>query len=249
MKKTWAIADLHLCFGAPDKSMEVFGPAWKSYVELIEENWKKVIGPDDLVLIAGDITWAMKLESALKDLEWIDALPGTKVILKGNHDYWWPTNKKLAEVLPPSIHFINNTAYTMGDITIGGSRLWDTSEYSFQDCITFVENPLVKEKEIDEREVERIYNRELGRLRLSLEQLNPNAKYRIAMTHYPPIGADLKDSRASKMLEEFKINVCVFGHLHNVKKEKALFGEKNQILYLFTAADYLSFKPMLVRGR
>lgn len=246
--KIWAIADLHLCFGAPDKSMEAFGDAWENYANRIEENWKKVIQPDDLVLIAGDITWAMKLEEAMKDLEWIDALPGTKVILKGNHDYWWPSNKKLSEALPSSIHFVNNNAYTMNDVTIGGSRLWDTSEYTFADYINFVESLLVKEKPLDPDEVERIYNRELERLRLSLTQLDPNASYRIAMTHYPPIGADLKSSRVSEILQEFNINVCVFGHLHNVKKERGLFGEKNGIFYLYTAADYLNFEPMLVRG-
>lgn len=246
--KIWAIADLHLCFGAPNKSMEVFGSSWTNYVHRIKENWEKVIKPEDLVLIAGDITWAMKLEDAMKDLNWIDALPGTKVILKGNHDYWWPTNKKLSETLPPSIHFINNNAFTLGDVTIGGSRLWDTNEYSFSKYINFVENPLVKEKKINTEEVERIYNRELDRLSLSLQQLDDKASYRIAMTHYPPIGADLKESRASKILEAFGINVCVFGHLHNVKKEHSLFGENNQILYLFTAADYINFNPKLVKG-
>lgn len=244
--KIWAIADLHLCFGAPDKSMEAFGGAWENYVKRIEENWKKVISTEDLVLIAGDITWAMKLEDAMKDLLWIDALPGTKVILKGNHDYWWPSNKKLSETLPPSIHFINNNAFTIGKVTIGGSRLWDTSEYSFSEYINFVENPLVKEKNLEKGEVERIYNRELERLRMSLQQLDSKATYRVAMTHYPPIGADLKESRASRILEEFGINTSIFGHLHNVKKDRPLFGEKNQVLYLFTAADYLNFEPLLV---
>lgn len=246
--KIWALADLHLCFGAPDKSMEAFGDPWKNYAYRIQENWKKVIQKNDLVLIAGDITWAMKLDQAMKDLEWIDALPGTKVILKGNHDYWWPSNKKLSESLPPSIHFINNNVYTIDDVTIGGSRLWDTREYSFVDYINFVESPFVKEKPLDLDEVERIYDRELERLRLSLMQLDPKATYRIAMTHYPPIGADLKTTRASEILEEFEINVCIFGHLHNVKKERGIFGEKNGILYLYTAADYLNFEPMLVRG-
>lgn len=246
--KIWAIADLHLCFGAPDKSMEAFGAPWANYIHRIEENWKKSIAPGDLVLIAGDITWAMKLEEAMKDLEWIDALPGTKVLMKGNHDYWWPSNKKLGEALPPSLHFVNNNAFTYKDVTIGGSRLWDTKEYSFADSIHFVESPLVKEKPLDVESMERIYTRDLERLCLSLTQLDPNASYRIAMTHYPPIGADLKPSRASNILEEFNINVCVFGHLHNVKKDKRMFGEKNGILYLYTAADYLNFEPMLVRG-
>ncbi|MEM8727753.1 MAG: metallophosphoesterase [Chlamydiota bacterium] len=245
--KIWAIADLHLCFGASDKSMEFFGIAWKNYIERIEENWKKVIDNTDLILIAGDISWAINLEDAMKDLLWIDALPGTKVILKGNHDYWWPSNKKLSETLPPSIHFINNNAVTIGEVTIGGSRLWDTSEYSFGEYIDFLENPLIQEKNLQEKETERIYNRELKRLHLSLQQLDSKASYRVAMTHYPPIGGDLKESRASKILERFRVDVAVFGHLHNVKKECPLFGRKNRILYLFIAADYLNFEPMLVK--
>lgn len=246
--KIWAIADLHLPFGAPGKSMEAFGPAWEDYTSHIEENWKKVISEKDLVLIAGDISWAMKLEDAMKDLNWIDALPGTKVIIKGNHDYWWPSNKKLMEVLPSSIHFINNTAFTINGVTIGGCRLWDTPEYNFNEIITFQENPLAKEKKIDLEKNEKIFEKELMRLHLSLNQLDANASYRIAMTHYPPISADLKNSRTSAILEEFKINACIFGHLHNVKKNKPLFGEKNQVLYLFTSADYLNFEPLLVRG-
>jgi hypothetical protein len=245
--KIWAIADLHLSFGAPDKSMEVFGDAWTNYTNRIQENWTKTVRPEDLVLIAGDITWAMKLEDAMKDLEWIDHLPGTKVLLKGNHDYWWPSNKKLAQTLPPSIHFINNNTYTIHDVTIGGSRLWDTQEYSFADDIHFTANPLAKEKTLDPDEVERIYQRELERLRLSLTQLDPHASCRIAMTHYPPISSNLKPTRASKILEAFNINISIFGHLHNVKKDRNLFGKKNGILYLYTAADYLSFQPMLVR--
>lgn len=246
--KIWALADLHLPFGAKDKGMEVFGPAWKDYTKRIEENWHRRVGENDLMLIAGDISWAMKFEDAMKDLEWIDALPGKKVILKGNHDYWWPSNKKLSEGLPSSIQFIQNTALTIADVTIGGARLWDTREFSFGEYIIFQKSDLVKEKPLDPEKAERIFERELERLRKSLEQMNPNASYRIAMTHYPPISADLKDSRVSKILEEFGVNVCVFGHLHNVKKERALFGEKNQILYLFTAGDYLGFDPLLVRG-
>ncbi len=246
--KVWALADLHLPIGAPDKSMEAFGLSWENYVKRIEANWKKVIAKEDLVLIAGDISWAMKLEDALKDLEWIDALPGTKVILKGNHDYWWPSSSKLSAALPPSIHFIHNDAYTRNGVTIGGCRLWDTPEYNFNEYIVFQENPLVKEKKKDPEKDQKIFERDLARLRMSLEKLDPNAAYRIAMTHYPPIGADLKPSAASKILEEFKVNVCVFGHLHNVKKERPLFGEKNGILYLFTSADYLNFEPVLVKA-
>lgn len=243
----WAIGDLHLAFGAPEKTMEVFGPAWKDYANRIQKNWRELVQGDDLVLIPGDISWAKTLEDALVDLKWIDALPGTKVIMKGNHDYWWPSNKKLKETLPPSIHFIHNNVFNWNGVTIGGSRLWDTEEYSFNDYIEFQENPLAKEKVIDRELEQKIFSRELERLRMSLNELDDKASFRIAMTHYPPISADLQDSEASKILEAYGINVCVFGHLHNIKRGIPLFGKKNQIHYLFTSADYLDFKPLLIK--
>ena len=128
---------------------------------------------------------------------------------------------------------MHNTVFNWNDVTIGGSRLWDTEEYSFNEFIEFQENPLAKPKEVDKEREEKIFNRELTRLRLSLQQLDEKASVRIAMTHYPPISADLQDSKTSKILEEFGINICVFGHLHNVNQERPLFGEKNKILYLF----------------
>ena len=245
--KIWAIADLHLCFGAPNKKMDVFGPSWLNYLSRIKENWEKVVSPEDLVLIAGDISWAMQLEEAMKDLHWIAALPGSKVLLKGNHDYWWPSNQKLKKALPPSIHFVNHTqSYTVEALTIGGTRLWDTEEYSFKECIHFVENPFCKKPQGDPTKKEEIYSRELGRLRLSLEHLDPKATFRICMTHYPPIGIDLNKSRASEILEAFGVHVAIFGHLHSLKKGLHPFGKKNEIRYLLTSADYLDFKPMLV---
>jgi predicted phosphohydrolase len=245
----WALSDLHLAFGAPEKTMEDFGPSWEKYAEKISANWKKMISAEDLVLIPGDISWAMRLEEALTDLKWIDALPGTKVILRGNHDYWWPSSSKLAKALPPSIHFIQNNAFLWKDVAIGGSRLWDTPEYSFNSFIEFKENPRARVKTQEERakekeEDERIFVRELERLKLSLSQLDKNAKLRIAMTHYPPIGADLASSRASQILEAFEIDVCVFGHLHNVRAGALKFGEARGVKYVFTSCDYLDFVPV-----
>ena len=99
----WAIGDLHLSFGVPDKSMDIFGPAWKDHAKQIEESWHRLIRPEDLVLIPGDISWAMRIEDAILDLQWIDRLSGTKLLLKGNHDYWWGSLKKIAAILPPSL--------------------------------------------------------------------------------------------------------------------------------------------------
>lgn len=242
----WAISDLHLAFGVPSKTMEAFGPAWQQYTERIAAAWKEMIQADDLVLIPGDISWAMKLEEAMPDLCWIDQLPGTKLILRGNHDYWWSSAAKLAKALPPSIHFIHNNAFTWKDYTFGGTRLWDTAEYQFGKYIQFQENPLAKPQEIQPAEEEKIFTRELERLTLSLKQLNSEARVRIALTHYPPIGADLLPSRASALLEAFKIDHCVFGHLHNVRKEALPFGEARGVRYHFTSCDYLEFVPMKI---
>lgn len=239
----WAISDLHLAFGVPSKTMEAFGPAWKQYAERIAHAWKERIQADDLVLIPGDISWAMKLEQAMPDLCWIDQLPGTKLILRGNHDYWWSSAAKLEKALPPSIHFIHNNAFTWKDYTFGGTRLWDTAEYQFGKYIQFQENPLAKPQEIQPAEEEKIFVRELERLTISLKQLNSQARVRIALTHYPPIGADLLPSRASALLETFKIDHCVFGHLHNVRLGELPFGEARGVRYHFTSCDYLEFIP------
>ncbi len=245
--RIWAISDPHLSFGVPSKSMEIFGPAWQGYAEKIAKEWKERIKSEDLVLIPGDISWGMTLEEALVDLKWIDSLPGTKVILKGNHDYWWPSSKKLEAALPPSIRFVHNNALLIGDIAIGGSRLWDTPEYSFNSFVEFQENPRATAPlVVNEAQEDKIFTRELERLKLSLGQLSAQGAVRIALTHYPPIGAELKESKASKILEDFRIDYCIFGHLHNVKKDSLFFGKARGVTYLFTSCDYLSFIPLLV---
>lgn len=247
--KIWALADLHLALSVPSKNMNVFGPAWEGYMDKIAASWKELVSPEDLVLLPGDITWAMRLEEAKIDLEWIDHLPGTKVMIRGNHDYWWSSAKKMSEIFPPSVHFIHNTAFHWNDIAIGGTRLWDTPEYNFNGYVHFQENPKARplpEESHDKDKDAVIFERELERLKLSLRQMNPSAKLKIVMTHYPPISADLKASRASAILEEFGVNICIFGHLHNLKKEKPMFGEVRGIKYLLTSADYLDFRPILI---
>ncbi len=249
--KIWALADLHLSLGVPSKSMEVFGPNWTSYQEKMHASLSRCLAQEDLLLLAGDISWALHLDEVLVDLEWIDAFPGTKLLLKGNHDHWWPSSAKLKKLLPPSIHFIYNNAFDFGEVTIGGTRLWESSEYSYEGSIQMQDNPrarhqteeqLLHQKEEDKK----IFARELERLKLSLKQLNPKAKWRIAMTHYPPIGPDLAPSAASAILEANKIDICLFGHMHNVKKGSLELGSARGVRYLFTAADYLNFEPRLV---
>ncbi len=245
----FALADLHLAISTPEKTMEAFGPRWNNYMERMKEHWKSIVTIDDLVLLPGDLSWAMRPEEAKIDLEWIHALPGEKLLIRGNHDYWWASKAKLAKFLPPHMHCLHTNAFTWHDVTIGGCRLWDTPEYSFESFMEPSLPPLGEKKIKDASEAEhneKIFARELERLRLSLSQLDPKAKLRIAMTHYPPIGADLRPSRTSIILEEFHIDICVFGHLHNVKFNALPFGKARGVQYFFTACDYLQCSPLKI---
>jgi hypothetical protein len=246
----WAVADLHLSFGVPNKKMDVFGAQWQNHTEKLERNWKNHIHNDDLVLLPGDISWAMRLEEVVPDFEWIHHLPGTKVMLRGNHDYWWTSLSRVEKILPSSIHLIQNNVFNWKNVSVGGARLWDSPEYQFSDCIDYQENPRAKVSleespaGIDPSETEKIFVRELGRLEMSVKSLSPNAQTKIVMTHYPPIGLDLKDSRASRIIEKSGATICVFGHLHNVRRNFSLFGETRGVRYALTACDYLDFMPL-----
>lgn len=247
MTSIWALADLHLPFGNPEKSMEIFGPAWENYTGKIERHWKERVQAEDLVLLPGDLSWAHELDLALKDLEWIDDLPGTKLILRGNHDYWWTSPSKLKKALPASIHFIQNNAFQWMDVSIGGTRLWDCEYFSCESIIDFKINPAtgaISPPETDIEAMRKVYDRELHRLELSLSQLHKDAHLKIAMTHYPPIGPDLQPSPVSAILEKYQVNICVFGHLHNLKKDLNPFGTLNGIQYICVAGDHLDFIPV-----
>lgn len=244
--KVWAIGDLHLSFGVPNKSMDLFGPHWQEHAKKIEESWQSLVHIDDLVLIPGDISWAMRLEDAVIDLEWIHRLPGTKLLIKGNHDYWWGSLKKLTAILPPSLHLIQNNSFRWKNIAVGGARLWETPEYDFSKYIEYRDNPHAKmadpEVQAQEDLSEKIFERELQRLEMSLATMPNDVDVRIAMTHYPPIGADLQPSKASKILEKHRIDICVFGHLHQIRANLSLFGTKNSVRYVLASSDYLRFQ-------
>lgn len=242
----WAIGDLHLSFGVPSKEMDVFGPSWKHHADTIKASWDALVAPEDIVLIPGDISWAMRLEEALPDLQWIHERPGTKVVIKGNHDYWWGSLTKLKAALPPSIHVIQNTAVEINGVGIAGARLWDTSEFSFQSIIDFKTTEIAMKAKEGEKD-EDIFRRELGRLEASLQQLPKSSSLKIAMTHYPPIGLDLAPSSVSALLEQYGVQLAVFGHLHSCKKDlPPLFGTARGIRYVLCSCDYLHFSPVRV---
>ncbi|MGR3952261.1 MAG: metallophosphoesterase [Chlamydia sp.] len=251
--KIWAIGDLHLSFGIPNKSMELFGPLWREHPKRVEQHWDASIDNEDLVLIPGDISWAMKLEEAIPDLRWIDERPGTKVMIKGNHDHWWSSLSKVRKALPPSIHVIQNDAFIwQGQIAIGGARLWDSDEYHFYNWVEYVEreNGINRAHHMQNSSPEDrvIYQRELIRLEESLKKM-PHNLYKIAMTHYPPIGPNLNSSAASSLFSKYGVSQVVFGHLHSLKQElknRPIFGMAQEMQYTLTSCDWIDSKPICI---
>lgn len=247
--KVWTIADVHLSFGVEGKEMDVFGDNWKNHSEKLEKNWRAKIADDDLILMAGDISWALHIDEVKPDLDWIGNLPGTKVMIRGNHDLWWKSAAKVRSILPPSIHIIHHDAFFFQGIAIGGSRLWDHPDIAFDSYIEFrkIEGVNIHAKTHSKKEEDhdrKVFTSEINRLRWSLDAMEKEAKKRIVMVHHPPTGPGHEDTPITKMLEEARIDIVLYGHLHSLKKEAPVNFTKNGVRYLFTAADYLDFDPL-----
>lgn len=228
----FGISDLHLAFST-DKPMHVFGEHWRGHDEKMAAAWDASIGPDDVVLCPGDLSWAMRLDEAHKDLSWIAARTGRiKVLTRGNHDYWWSAIGKVRGALPPTLVALQNDAVDLGDVVVCGSRLW-----SCPGALDFTADD------------EKIYLREVGRLRSSLEAARALARGRplLAAIHYPPFAADKKETAYSALLEEFGVSLVVYGHLHGKRAHRTAFeGERNGVRYRLIACDALDFRPVQV---
>lgn len=224
----YAISDLHLAL-TEDKPMDIFGNKWSNHHERIRENWIKNISYEDTVLIAGDISWSMKIDEGRKDLEFINELPGRKIFVRGNHDYWWTSIKKL-NIMFENMDFIQNNFFTYKKYAICGSRGWTTDKNS-----NFSEHD------------EKIFQRELIRLKLSLDSAK-NSGYEdiIVMLHYPPTYQDGYDTGFTKLLEEYKVKKVIYGHLHGFGIMSAYNGDKNGIQYILTSCDYINFSPIKI---
>lgn len=226
----YGISDLHLSFSS-DKPMDVFGEQWVDHAGKMAEAWDRIVGDDDIVLCPGDLSWAMRLEDARADLDWIGARKGRlKVLGRGNHDYWWSAIGKVRKALPEGCVALQNDAVDLGDVVVAGSRCW-----AAPGALDF--------SEADRK----IYERELGRLRLSLEAGQRLAKGRplVASIHYPPFGADGRATGFSELLEEHGVTLCVYGHLHGRHAHRtAVVGEVRGIHYRLIACDYLGFAPI-----
>ena len=223
--RIFAISDLHLP-GGEDKSMDLFGPHWQGHFDKIREDWIRRVEETDVVLIPGDISWAMRLEDALLDLRLLGALPGHKVLIKGNHDYWWNALGKVRAALPPGMHAIQNDAVSLGGFVFCGSRGWNMPE--------------VEDEQGDNL---KIYRRELARLELSLSaarRLSDSASL-IALCHFPPCGSRGEDSPVTELLERYGVSDAVYGHLHGPACAFGFSGLKNGVRYWFASCDCVGF--------
>ena len=226
MPNVYAIGDLHLSLSVPNKAMDVFGAHWKDHADRIKEAWQDTVGEDDLVLIPGDVSWAMYLRDAIADLAFIGSLKGSKLLLRGNHDYWWQSVTKVRAALPEGMYALQNDVFRFGDLCICGTRGWTIPESSHF-------------KESADR---KLFERELIRLDLSLKALPKDARA-IGMLHFPPFSESGAPSEFAKKFTAAGVTDVVYGHLHGASHRFAFNGESDGVLYHTVSADFLDFCP------
>lgn len=225
----FTIGDLHLSLGT-DKPMDIF-KGWDGYIERLTENWNRVVSDEDTVVVPGDISWAMKIEDTEKDFDYLNnTLKGTKIILKGNHDYWWLTMAKMNSYLESKgfdkIKILNNNAYRVGDMCIVGTRGWINDDGSAPDA--------------------KVLNREAGRLRMSIAEGLKLGGELTLFIHYPPIYNGESNDMILNVIKEFGIKRCYYGHIHGIGHRYAFQGEKDGTEYKMVSADYLGFMPIMI---
>lgn len=231
----YTIADLHLSF-LHNKSMDIFGENWENHAEKIEYNWKNTVTENDNVILAGDFSWAMYLKDTELDFKFLNSLPGNKILLKGNHDYWWTTIAKMDRFIQDNgyknIHFLYNNSYLIEDKIIVGTRGWNI---------------------LDTSNDSKMIKRENARLELSIKdglKKYGDGKEIIVFMHYPPINKnDMSENEPTEFIEtlkKYKIHKCYYGHLHGLSHKEAIEGEIEGIEYKLISADYLNFNLIKV---
>lgn len=229
----YAIADLHLSLNHP-KPMDIFGQNWENHIEKIKQDWFSKVTENDTVLIPGDFSWETYLEDTYKDFEFLNSLPGKKILLKGNHDYWWTTLTNIRKYLCNNnfntIDILFNNSYEVENYLIAGTRGWDYS--------------LISDRKIIEREI--------NRLKLSLDNAKQidNKKEIIVCMHYPPISKNYINNEFEQkiidLLKMYKVKKCYYGHLHGSAHNQAIIGNIEGIEFKLISADYLKFKLLKI---
>jgi len=229
-----AISDLHLSLSV-NKPMDIFGDRWSNYMDRLQEEWKSTVGDEDYVIVPGDISWATYLDEAVADFKFINELPGKKIISKGNHDYWWTTANKLSKFKEQhdfeNIEFMHNNCFVIGDIVLCGTRGWQCpGDEGF------------------EAEDDKIYHRELQRLELSLKSAPPEKAAQIYVSlHYPPFNSQHQPSDFVGIMKKYGVRKCIYGHLHGYSFKNAVQGDYDGIEFSLVSADYLNFRPVLLK--
>ncbi|MBQ6539979.1 MAG: metallophosphoesterase [Oscillospiraceae bacterium] len=222
----YAIGDLHLSLTS-NKPMDAF-PGWNNYVERIREGFS-VLNDDDVCVICGDLSWGMDLEGSREDFLFIDRLPGKKIILKGNHDYWWATDTKTKKFFAANdittIDILHNNCFFYGDIAVCGTRGW------------------FYEEETGSEHDKKVMNRELIRLETSLKAAGDSEKY--CFLHYPPRYNDYVCGEITELLARYGVTKCFYGHIHGPGRRFAVCGDVEGVEYAMVSADHLGFKPLL----
>lgn len=229
----YAISDLHLSFST-NKPMNIFGNNWNDYEKRIEDSWKRLVKEEDTILLPGDFSWGMTFEEAKADFEYLNKLPGRKIMLKGNHDYWWGTLNKINKFLGDNnfknINMLYNNSYLVENRIICGTRGW-----------TIVDN---------DEENEKIYKRELLRLEISLKDgINKYGKEKeiIVCMHYPPTNETLMEkSGFIEIMKKYNVKKCIYGHLHGESQKDAIEGDIDGIQIKLVSCDYTHFKLAIV---
>lgn len=226
----YAIGDLHLSFGV-NKPMDVFGGAWNGYIDKLREGLK-VIQPEDTTVLLGDLTWGIDMQQAREDFAFINAIPGRKLIIKGNHDYWWTTATKFYKFCEENdfsdMYILNNNAYEYGEIALCGTRGW-----------------FFEEDAADGSHNDKIFKRELIRLETSLKAAGERIK--LCFLHYPPRYRGYECPEILALLKKYGVRQCCYGHLHGESHKLAMEGLYDGIEFRLCAADFINFSPIRLR--
>ena len=226
--RVFAIGDLHL-EGGTGKTMDRFGENWRDHDRKIFDAWQRTGRDDDILLLVGDISWAMRLEDAAPDLNRIGQMKGLKIMLRGNHDYWWQSKAKMNRVLDPSIKILQADSIVIARVAVAGTRGWICpNDYYFEEHDT------------------KVYEREVGRLRLALDSLKKQQSEfdsLIVALHYPPTNDKHETSGFTELIDEYGADACVYGHLHGESIETALRGLRGRTIYHLVSADAVDFAP------
>lgn len=226
----YAISDLHISLSG-EKPMNVFGSSWEGYLDKIKADWLSKVSPDDIVLLCGDLSWAKDLDEAIKDMSFFTELPGKKVIVKGNHEYWWQSYTKLKLALPSNVYPIQNNAAIIDNYVFCGTRGWDIPTETTED------------------EDVKIYKRELLRLEMSIRDAlskKTNDREIIVLTHYPPYSEGYKSSEFTDIIEKYAIKKVVYGHIHSQKSPHKKYFVLNGVEYFLTSCDLVDNKLVTI---